>query len=152
MKVIKNKKGFTLIELLAVIIILSVLMLIAVPGILRLMDNSRENAFVTQAQMVYRAATEQFVLDSTDNLTNDGITYCKDVNNTTEGVSKLELSGSDNVYYKIKIDAQGKVLSYHVSNGIYSVKSEGSSNMDISSIDNDKVKTGSSYEEVSCAN
>lgn len=152
MKVIKNKKGFTLIELLAVIIILSVLMLIAVPGILRLMDNSRENAFVTQAQMVYRAATEQYVLDSTDNLTNEGITYCNDVNGTTEGVSKLELSGNDNVYYKIRIDSQGKVLSYHVSNTIYSVKQEGSSNMDISSIDNDKVKTGADYEEVSCTN
>lgn len=145
---IKNKKGFTLIELLAVIIILSVLMLIAVPGILKLMDNSKKNAFVTQSQMIYKAATEQFILDSTKGLKN-GVTYCKDINNTA-GTTKLDLTGNDRVYYKIKMDADGKVLSYHVSNNVYSVKDGLNESKDISSIDSNKVKTGTDYEEISC--
>ena len=75
-----NNNGFTLIELLAVIIILSVLMLLAVPGILKLMDNSKKNAFVTQAQMIYKSATEQFILDQAK-AGSDGVTYCKDIEN-----------------------------------------------------------------------
>ena len=37
----KNKKGFTLIELLAVIVILSIIMIIAVPKILDVIENSK---------------------------------------------------------------------------------------------------------------
>lgn len=151
MKVMNNKKGFTLIELLAVIIILSVLMLIAVPGILKLMDNSKKNAFVTQSQMIYKAATEQFVLDSISKSSNNGVVYCKDIAGTTSGVNKLDLSGSDKVYYKIEMDSEGKILNYHISNTIYSVKAEANGSKDISSIDSTKVKTGTDYEEVSCA-
>ena len=41
-----NKKGFTLIELLAVIIILGVLMIIAIPSVTSYIQNSRKSAFV----------------------------------------------------------------------------------------------------------
>lgn len=40
-----NKKGFTLIELLAVIIILGVLMIIAIPSVTSYIQNSRKSAF-----------------------------------------------------------------------------------------------------------
>ncbi len=46
----KNKKGFTLIELLAVIIVLGVLMLIAIPSVTSYINNSRKNAYVTTAK------------------------------------------------------------------------------------------------------
>ena len=42
----KNKKGFTLIELLAVIIILGVLMIIAIPSVTTYIQNSRKSAWV----------------------------------------------------------------------------------------------------------
>ncbi len=42
-----NKKGFTLIELLAVIIILGVLLLIAVPAVSRYIQESREDTYAT---------------------------------------------------------------------------------------------------------
>ena len=41
-----NKKGFTLIELLAVIIILGVLMIIAIPSVTTYIQNSRKSAWV----------------------------------------------------------------------------------------------------------
>ena len=44
-----NKKGFTLIELLAVIIILGVLMIIAIPSVTSYIQNSRKNAYVDSA-------------------------------------------------------------------------------------------------------
>ena len=44
-----NKKGFTLIELLAVIIILGVLMIIAIPSVTTYIQNSRKSAWVDTA-------------------------------------------------------------------------------------------------------
>lgn len=44
-----NKKGFTLIELLAVIIILGVLMLIAIPSVTEYISNSRKSAYLDTA-------------------------------------------------------------------------------------------------------
>ena len=51
MKKIRKKKvlGFTLIELLAVIIILGVLMIIAIPSVTEYISSSRKNAYITTA-------------------------------------------------------------------------------------------------------
>ncbi len=45
----RNKKGFTLIELLAVIIILEILMIIAIPAVTEYISSSRKNAYITTA-------------------------------------------------------------------------------------------------------
>ena len=41
-----NKKGFTLIELIAVVIILGLIMIIAIPNVTKTVENSRKNAYV----------------------------------------------------------------------------------------------------------
>ena len=48
----KNKKGFTLIELLAVIIILGVLMIIAVPAVTKYINDSRKSSYVDIARNI----------------------------------------------------------------------------------------------------
>lgn len=54
-----NKKGFTLIELLAVIIILGVLLLIAVPSVSKYIQNSRMNTYETNlSKLVDAVSTE----------------------------------------------------------------------------------------------
>lgn len=54
-----NKKGFTLIELLAVIIILGVLLLIAVPSVSRYIQQSREKTYASNlAKLVDAVSTE----------------------------------------------------------------------------------------------
>lgn len=45
-----NNKGFTMIELLASMVLLSILMLTAVPTVLRVMDNSRKTTIINDAK------------------------------------------------------------------------------------------------------
>ena len=52
-----KKLAFTLIELLAVIIILGVLMLVAIPSISRYIDGSRKESYVTTAKEYIKGAT-----------------------------------------------------------------------------------------------
>ena len=52
----KIKKGFTLIELLAVIIILGVIMLIAIPSVTRYINDSRKNSYVDTAKQIVKGA------------------------------------------------------------------------------------------------
>ena len=52
----KRKKGFTLIELLAVIIILGVLMIIAIPSVTTYISNSRKSSYSTTASDIVSGA------------------------------------------------------------------------------------------------
>ena len=58
-----KKKGFTLIELLAVIIILGILMIIAIPSVTKYINDSRKSAYVDTAKEI---------VSGTRNLVNEG--------------------------------------------------------------------------------
>ena len=86
-----NKKGFTLIELLAVIIILGILMIIAIPSVTKYINDSRKNSYIDTAKELISGAR---------NLVNDG---------------KLEMYDTDATYYIdiacIKTENGGKAVS-----------------------------------------
>ena len=48
----KKRNGFTLIEILAVIIILGILMIIAVPAVTRYIDESRKDGYISSAKSI----------------------------------------------------------------------------------------------------
>ena len=50
------KKGFTLVELLAVIVILGIILAIAIPNILNVINNSKEQAYESQKRFIIDAA------------------------------------------------------------------------------------------------
>ena len=67
---IRNKRGFTLIELLAVITIMGILMLVAIPVVSRVIENSRRDIFVDSAKAYANAVRN---LWTADELTCDGV-------------------------------------------------------------------------------
>lgn len=58
------KKGFTLIELLAVILILGIIALIAIPTVNNILDESRRGAFKTTTQNVLKQAEETCMMEN----------------------------------------------------------------------------------------
>lgn len=63
MKKLSNEKGFTLIELLAVIVILSVLVLIAVPTATSYLDSTRASATAINAKEAIEAVRQDVILN-----------------------------------------------------------------------------------------
>ncbi len=61
-----KKKGFTLIELLAVIVILGVIMVIAVPAVTRYINQSRQDSFISTAKSYVDAVQTASVTNGSD--------------------------------------------------------------------------------------
>ncbi len=114
----KNKKGFTLVELLAVIAILAILVIIALPNILNLYRNARENVFVEEAQNVLRTAQQKYLEDSMNNT-------AVECYSTDEG-HQLDLDAKSSLHYYVQISG-GKIVKLQVEDGNYQLVADGSS-------------------------
>ena len=71
---LKNERGLTLIELLAVVVILGIISAIAIPSIGGLINNSKKDAHLANAQMMVNAAKVAMTADE-DIITEGKITY-----------------------------------------------------------------------------
>ena len=57
----RKRKGFTLVELLAVIVILAIVLIIAVPGVLSSINKTKNNAYESQLKIIKEAAKNYIV-------------------------------------------------------------------------------------------
>lgn len=110
---ILNKKGFTLIELLAVIVILAILMLLATPSVLKIMNNAKSNAADTEVLTLLKAAQTQYASDAASAGSTE-VTYSSKTSN------KLDIDGGGDLQYTIRVsadDSNGVKYSWHIEKG-----------------------------------
>ena len=116
-----KKNGFTLVELLAVIVILAIILVIAVPKITDTIDNARKGSFESSIKMVAaQAETQKTVADTLEGVTFDSGTADSKV--TCTGKSWTGLNATDYKtcsYYigadgtaHVTLEGQGKFAGY----------------------------------------
>ena len=108
------KKGFTLVELLAVIAILAILVIIALPNVMGLFNDAKEQSFQTETKEILKVVEQQWMSDSL--FSTGAKTYAK-CNGCTG--KQLDLTGRDNLEYYVVVDKGGNVDEFYVTDGTY---------------------------------
>ena len=116
----KNKKGFTLVELLAVIVILGVLLMIAVPAVQNVIKKTKNNATQKQAELFIDAAKKMAIIDEA---TSDMVIYklsdldsSVDKNRFTGMVVALKENGSYKYYIYLNDSVNKKTIGNNNNN------------------------------------
>lgn len=103
----KKKNGFTLIELLAVIIILGILMIIAIPSVTKYISDSRKSAYVDTVKEIISGA-RNFVNEGKVEMYDTSTTYYIDYGCVkTENASKSPYGDFVQAYIGVTYDGTG---------------------------------------------
>ena len=107
-----KNKGFTLVELLAVIAILAILITLVLPNVIKIFNDSKRDMFLSEAKNIYKEANRKFVNESVKGNV---------VSNITKENNKLSLSSDSDIDYKIRLDEDGHIIKFQVSNSSYCI-------------------------------
>ena len=124
-----NKKGFTLVELLAVIAILAILVIIALPNVLKMFNQAKKDTFLTEAKTIYKEISKKYISET---MRGNKISIVSNDNN------KLELESND-LKYKVKLNNDGSIKKFEVSNGNYCISGKFNN---LSDLTTDKIIEG----------
>jgi len=124
-----NKKGFTLVELLAVIAILALLVIIALPNVLKMFNQAKKDTFLTEAKTIYKEISKKYISEAMKG---------NKISNISNGNNKLELESND-LKYKVKLNNDGSIKKFEVSNGNYCISGKFNN---LSDLTTDKIIEG----------
>ena len=109
-----NKKGFTLIEILAVIVILGLLMVLVIPKVNSVINDSKKNVTLNSVKSLVKGFNEYYVRKKIKN-NFDGCTYYFDTKeNDCEG---FEFEGIEPDFGEIFVSKNGEISGFVVFDG-----------------------------------
>ena len=124
-----KNKGFTLVELLSVIAILAILVIIALPNVLKMFNQAKKDTFLTEAKTIYKEISKKYISET---MKGNKINIISNTNN------KLDLE-SNNLKYNIKLNNDGSIKKFEVSNGTYCLSGKFNN---LSELTTDKITEG----------
>ena len=124
-----KNKGFTLVELLAVIAILAIFVIIALPNVLKMFNQAKKDTFLTEAKTIYKEISKKYISET---MRGNKISIISNDNN------KLELESND-LKYKVKLNNDGSIKKFEVSNGNYCISGKFNN---LSDLTTDKIIEG----------
>lgn len=121
----KKKNGFTLVELLAVIVVLALIMVIAIPSVLDVMNQARRSSFVEYAQKAISNTITEYTFDASNTIPGVGIyvyDITQDLGNLHSGNYKgyvvVDATDVDNPRYILTMwDDNYQIVSFDTSRG-----------------------------------
>ena len=122
-------KGFTLVELLAVIAILALLVIIALPNVLKMFNQAKKDTFLTEAKTIYKEISKKYISEAMKG---------NKISNISNDNNKLELE-SNALKYNVKLNDDGSIKKFEVSNGTYCLSGEFNN---LSDLTTDKIIEG----------
>ena len=130
----KKEKGFTLVELLAVIVILAVLVLLAVPSVIKMLDNTRKNAFEVEAENIIKGAKNAYALNALNGITKT----CYDIEELSDYLDK-NLEGYTG---SVLVDTENNIETIWLGNEDYKINGSNKGNLVITErTDNEEITT-----------
>ena len=122
-------KGFTLVELLAVIAILELLVIIALPNVLKMFNQAKKDTFLTESKNIYKEISKKYISETMKG---------NKINNISNTNNKLDLE-SNNLKYNVKLNNDGSIKEFEVSNGTYCLSGKFNN---LSELTTDKITEG----------
>ncbi len=113
-----NKRGFTLIELLAVIVVLAIILLIAMPIVLSVINDAREGAFNSTGYGLVKAAENEHMRNALDGGVMATQTYTFNEAGDGTGNTLLDFSGEAPTSGSIVVEVDGTTYMA-ISNGAF---------------------------------
>lgn len=144
-----NNKGFTLVELLGVFAILSVIMLVAIPNVMGILDKNKKNTYIQNAKQMIALA--EYKLRSDSNITKPSTNKTVIITLGYLDNSELETGpegwpyDTEQSFVAINVDSNG-VYNYYVS--LREVKPSTSSNRGIPMISREQLNEETSINYV----
>ena len=141
-----NRKGFTLIELLGVIVILSILMLIAIPNISATLERSKRDQYIVDAKKMISLVEYEIRKEGIDKpKSGDGVLVRLSKLSTSDLEKDADGNSYDTTNSYVVITRKNGYLKYYIN----LVSTNGSKKSGISLVDSERLDDDDRYTLVS---